>query len=154
MPMTVRVAPARPGCFGGAPAFERTAPALSAGRRTEPGRCAADQSGQQQVQVAELVPEIAVVDRGLVAAAGQGENGGSCRPVTSPSTASSGFSGVTMCSVQPPAGRIGFGPAPAARAAVSSARTTVVPTAITRPPLRLVRFTSRAVAGGTSNGSG
>ena len=46
-----------------------------------------------------------------------------------------------------------MGPAPAApgsRAVVSSARTTVVPAAITRPPLRRVSSTSRAVAGGTS----
>ena len=52
-------------------------------------------------------------------------------------------------SVQPRAGLSH----PSGPAADSSARVTVVPTAITRPPLSRVSLTSRAVAAGTSNRS-
>jgi hypothetical protein len=53
-------------------------------------------------------------------------------------------------SVQPRAGAI----EPSGRAADSSARTAVVPTAITLPPVARVHVTSRAVAAGTRKRSG
>ena len=43
---------------------------------------------------------------------------------------------------------------PPGSATVSSARTTVVPTAITRPPSALALATTRAVTGGTAKRSG
>ncbi len=70
--------------------------------------------------------------------------------MSSPSTTRRPVSGVTTWEVQPAWGAIGTAP----RAAVSRARTTVVPIAITRPPDCLVRLTRRAVAGGTSYCSG
>ena len=60
-----------------------------------------------------------------------------------------GRSGPSTRSVQPCDGRT----SPSTVAADSSARVTVVPTATTRPPACFVRFTSRAVFAGTSNGS-
>ncbi len=55
-----------------------------------------------------------------------------------------------MTSVQPSPGWA----TPPASATVSRARTTVVPTAITRPPLARVALTRAAVVAGTRNGSG
>jgi len=75
---------------------------------------------------------------------------GSCSPVSSPSTARTPVCGVTTCEVQPAAGWT----SPSGPTALSRARTTVVPAAITRPLSPRTWFTSRAVAGGTSNGSG
>ncbi len=68
----------------------------------------------------------------------------------SPSTTDTPRSGSITSPVQPsPAATL-----PSGEAAVSSARTTVVPTAITRPPAARVMFTSAAVAAGTSYRSG
>ena len=74
------------------------------------------------------------------------DDSGSCQPVTSPSTTRTPRSGVTTSSVQPRPGC----DRPASSAVVSSARTTVVPTATTRRPSAWAALTSEAVAGGTS----
>jgi hypothetical protein len=70
--------------------------------------------------------------------------------VSRPSTTRTPVSGVTTCDVQPDEGET----SPSDDTDVSSARTTVVPAAITRPPFQRTKLTSRAVAGDTSNGSG
>ena len=69
----------------------------------------------------------------------------SCEPVRRPSIARSPRSGVTTRLVHPcPSDTV-----PSAAATVSSARTTVVPTAITRPFQPWTALTSLAVAAGT-----
>src|SRR3954452_16137492 len=70
---------------------------------------------------------------------------GSCQPVNNPSTANTPRSGVMTVSVQPSPGCT----RPRASATVSSDRTTVVPMATTRPPLRCVSFTRCDVCAGT-----
>ena len=75
---------------------------------------------------------------------------GSCQPVSRPSTARTPRSGVMTTSVQPSPGCV----VPDWSVTVSSARTTVVPMAITRPPAAWVAFTRRAVAAGTRYRSG
>ena len=72
---------------------------------------------------------------------------GSWKPVSSPSTTRTPRSGVMTRSVQP---RLGDDLALRRRRRVSSARTTVVPTAITRPPVARAALTASAVAGGTA----
>ena len=110
-------------------------------------------SGQDQVDVAELVPEVALGQAGLVGALEQlagrrpprassrCDASGSCHPVSRPSTARTPRSGVITRSVQPSKGCT----TPSSSTAVSSARTTVVPTAITR---------CAALAGGVDPGRG
>ena len=70
--------------------------------------------------------------------------------MSSPSTTRTPVAGVTTCDVQPDAGYTN----PSADTQLSTALTTVVPAAITRPPSQRTWLISRAVAGGTSNGSG
>src|SRR2546427_12724151 len=74
---------------------------------------------------------------------------GSWKPVSNPSTDRTGFPGWTKRRVNPRRGRT-----PSGVHADSSARTTVVPMAMTRWPPSRVRFTRSAVADETSNGSG
>ena len=75
---------------------------------------------------------------------------GSCQPVSNPSTAVAPRSGVTTTSVQPsPACTTRCGRRP-----ISSARTTVVPIAITRPPSCRVSLMRSAVVAGTRYHSG
>ena len=71
---------------------------------------------------------------------------GSCSPVRRPSTTRTPRSGVITRSVQP-LEAIEF---PSRSTELSSARTTVVPTAMTRPPLALAARTRSAVRSGTS----
>jgi len=73
-----------------------------------------------------------------------------CSPVIRPPTTRLGWSGPSTSSVQP---RLSV-TNPSASAADSSARVTVVPTAITRPPEQRTSLTSRAVVAGTANRSG
>ena len=94
------------------------------------------------MDVAELVPEVALRQapprRTPRAAAGppsprawrRCDASGSCQPVRSPSTERTGRSGDTTVSVQPSLGCT----CPCSSTTDSSARTTVVPTATTRPP--------------------
>ena len=67
-----------------------------------------------------------------------------------PSTACTPRSGVIVSGVQPDAART----VPSGAAAVSSARVTVVPTAITRPPAACAPLTRAAVLAGTVKRSG
>ena len=114
-------------------------------------------SGQQQGAVAEFMPQIAVVN-GLPVRRGdqvRARDGLQQQQVRGAGIVPSGdqavdhparVAGPSTRSVQPTAWRT----TPSAFAADSRARVTVVPTAITRPPAARVRFTIRAVAGGTS----
>ena len=117
-------------------------------------------SGQQQHRVAELVPQVRRRAAGREVGVRRGRRApgpatassrcrwlasGSCSPVSRPSTTRAGRSGPSTSDVQPSV---------RPSAAVSRARTTVVPTASTRPPACLVSFTSRAVWAGTENHSG
>src|SRR4051794_4947643 len=70
---------------------------------------------------------------------------GSCQPVSRPSSDRTGVAGVTIRSVHPRPGCT----TPRSSVTVASARTTVVPVAITRPPFWRVAFTASAVADGT-----
>src|SRR2546425_11613700 len=74
---------------------------------------------------------------------------GSWKPVSNPSTDRTGFPGRTKRRVNPCRGRT-----PSGVQADSSARTTVVPMAMTRCPPSRVRLTRSAAAAETSNGSG
>ena len=82
----------------------------------------------------------------MVSSIARCDDSGSCQPVSRPSTTRTPRSGVTTVSVQPWPGC----DRPRSSAVVSSARTTVVPTATTRRPSARAALTRAAVAGGTT----
>ena len=95
---------------------------------------------------------IALLDEGRPAMASSMDRcdaRGSWKPVIKPSTTCTPRSGVITVSVQPRAART----RPVGSTADSSARTTVVPTATTRPPPARTALTWRAVDSGTSKRS-
>ena len=118
-------------------------------------RSSAEAQAQDQVAVAELVPEVAAARAprrrsaraarrpAIASSICRCDASGSCQPVIRPSTART--PALRRDHEAGPAGARGAD-RPVAPRRVSSARTTVVPTAITRPPHARVAACSRAVA--------